>query len=61
MKKRTIAIFTALAVFLPLLAGCQDDKQLEQAALDSETNVLTVDGVRYLWDESLITLWSGSN
>lgn len=61
MKKRAIAIFTALAVFLLLLAGCQDDKQLVQATLDSETNVLTVDGVHYLWDESLIAAsWRGN-
>lgn len=54
MKKRAI-IIVALAASLFLLAGCRENRHLAQATLDSETNTLTVDGVRYLWDESLVS------
>lgn len=60
MKKQAIIFFTVLAVSQLLLAGCRDSEQLIQATLDSEASVLTVDGVSYLRDESLISNTAGS-
>lgn len=50
---------TILLLFLLPLVGCSDAQYQLEASLDSEANVLTIDGVRYLRNEELVDSENG--
>ena len=60
MKKQTIFICSVLLVFLLLLGGCRDSGQEQPLGeWDREAGILTVDGVRYRKDETLVSVGDG--